>query len=818
MNKKIIFLITSIILATLGINAQDTIRTVRLDEVSVVSSLKEHGTLRQQAASVAHIDMSQQISIGTPDLKGIGTLVPNLFIPDYGSRQTSAIYVRGIGSRIGTPAVGLYMDNVAYYDKSGFDFNMYDVESIEVLRGPQSTLYGRNAMGGIVKVKTFNPFTHQGTYLHAAGSTKNHRSMLGATHYQRVNDRFAFTLGVFSDNNKGFFKNVTTGEKADGMKSAGGKIRTIWKATQKLTFDANVNYEYSDEKAYPYFVISEPSTNPSSSYYVDTNKQPEITANLQNKYRRSMLNASINTEYRMDALTLNSVTAFQNIGDRMFMDQDFSAIDMYQLVQKQRINTLSEELILKNNNNNKWQWLSGLNIFYQWQNVKGPVTFRHDGIQYLNNLINTSANSYMPSIEAGPMKMTFNFTDNILGDELCFDNNFDTPTLGAAFFHQSTLNDLFGVEGLSLTAGIRLDYEKMSMDYSAWYDFAHHYELGGHLSAPTMHMDKDIDMVKGNDYNVSNHDLKGKISQDYLQFLPKATLKYSFGKSNVYAALSHGYRSGGYNVQNISEFMRKQMQADMMKDVRDATLPVLDAQPMVPADAKEKISAIFNQMASDPKIDIEGTCAYKPEYAWNYEVGTHLTTNNGRLMLDLSGFISDVRDLQLSQMSETGLGRIITNAGRSRSIGAEFALTARPTDNLVINASAGYVSAKFKEYSVDGIDCNGNFVPFIPSSTFNLNAAYTFPIGDGFFRAITLGADLSGASMVYWNEYNDSSSGAYGLIGANIRFEMEDFDVTFWGQNLADKRYTTFQFETMGRTLAQFGKPLHIGISANVKF
>lgn len=815
MTKKIIFIITAILLTTLGINAQDTIRTVRLDEVSVVSSLKENGALRQQAASVSHVDINQQKNIGAPDLKGIGTMMPNLFIPDYGSRQTSAIYVRGIGSRIGTPAVGLYVDNVAYYDKSGFDFNLYDVQSIELLRGPQSTLYGRNAMGGIVKVKTYNPFTHQGTYVHGGFSTKNNRNELAVTHYQRVNERFAFSLGAFTDNNNGFYTNVTTGEKADGMKSGGGKARVIWKATNKLTFDANVNYEYSDEKAYPYFetveipdwVLSSRATHPIYS-------EPEIKANLQSKYRRSMLNASINTEYKMDALTLNSITSYQNIGDRMFMDQDFSYADMYQLEQKQKINTLSEELLLKNIGNDKWQWLSGLNIFYQWQNVKGPVTFRHDGIDYLNEMISTYANASMPPVQAGPMTMNFNCIDMIQGNALCFDNNFDTPTFGVAFFHQSTVNDLFNIDGLSLTAGIRLDYEKMSMDYSAWYEFSHTYELYGHL----MPANRDITMVPKQEFNVNNDDLKGKISQDYIEFLPKTTLKYSFGKSNVYVSLSRGYRSGGYNVQNISEFMRYQMQADMMKDVRDATLPVLESQPMVPADTKEKISAILNRMSEDPELNIEGSCAYKPEYAWNYEIGTHLTTNDGRLMFDLSGFISDVRNLQLSQMSETGLGRIITNAGRSRSIGAELAITARPIDNLVINASAGYVSAKFKDYAMNALDCSGYYVPFIPSSTLNLNAAYTFNLGNGFFKGITLGADLSAASKVYWDEFNDNSSAGYGLLGANIRIDMEDFDITFWGRNLTDKRYTTFWFETMGRSFAQFGKPLQIGISANVKF
>jgi len=71
-------------------------------------------------------------------LKSMNGIVPNLFIPDYGSKLTSAIYIRGVGSRINTPSVGLYVDDIPYIDKSAFDFSFSDIENIEVLHGPQS--------------------------------------------------------------------------------------------------------------------------------------------------------------------------------------------------------------------------------------------------------------------------------------------------------------------------------------------------------------------------------------------------------------------------------------------------------------------------------------------------------------------------------------------------------------------------------------------------------------------------------------------------------------------------------------------------------
>ena len=109
-----------------------------------ISGLYENG--RNVVYAVSIVSQNDMRRHGITSLKGMSDVVANLYIPDYGSRLTSAIYIRGIGSRINTPAVGLYVDNIPYFDKSAFDFNFYDIERIDVLRGPQGTLYGRNSI------------------------------------------------------------------------------------------------------------------------------------------------------------------------------------------------------------------------------------------------------------------------------------------------------------------------------------------------------------------------------------------------------------------------------------------------------------------------------------------------------------------------------------------------------------------------------------------------------------------------------------------------------------------------------------------------
>ena len=121
-----------------------------------VTSIKQGTTLRGKAIAATLIDalMAERNHISA--LKDASEVVPNFYIPDYGSRMTTSVYVRGLGARIDQPVVGMNIDNVPIMTKEGYDFEMVDIERIEILRGPQSTLYGRNTMGGVVNIYTLS--------------------------------------------------------------------------------------------------------------------------------------------------------------------------------------------------------------------------------------------------------------------------------------------------------------------------------------------------------------------------------------------------------------------------------------------------------------------------------------------------------------------------------------------------------------------------------------------------------------------------------------------------------------------------------------
>ena len=107
----------------------------------------KHG-LSRQTDLVSTINAIQIDRENVQSVRDISVMVPNLFMPKYGSRQTSSIYMRGLGSRIDQPAVGLNVDNVPYLNKDGYDFAMADIASVEVIRGSAGVLNGRNALAG----------------------------------------------------------------------------------------------------------------------------------------------------------------------------------------------------------------------------------------------------------------------------------------------------------------------------------------------------------------------------------------------------------------------------------------------------------------------------------------------------------------------------------------------------------------------------------------------------------------------------------------------------------------------------------------------
>lgn len=771
---------------------RDTLKNVDVEEAVVVASPKETSRLRQQPLSASIFSENDLRSRGAASLKGVSDFAPNFYMPDYGSRLTSAVYIRGIGSRMNTPAVGLYVDNIPYIDKSAYDFAFADVERVDVLRGAQGTLYGRNSMGGLVRVFTANPLTHYGTDVEIGASTRNGGRKLKATTYLHPSEKIAFSVGGFYDGQNGFFRNITLGKSADASDAGGGKIRMAWRPAADWTVDLNLSYEYSDEQACPYYLKTEDEgeevrNNPFASGYIGQNRQ--------SAYRRNLLNSGLGVEWQRPNMTLSSITSFQFIADRLFMDQDFTSADIFSLEQTQNMRAITEELSLKSRPGRRWQWTSGLFFMYEGMKTTCPVNFYGDGVDYLN------------SIFASVLPTTMPMTLQLTGSDLPFNARFRTPVYNAALFHQSSID--LGA-GLSVVAGLRLDYDHRKLELASGTTKPVEYKFGmSMLPAP---YEGKVEPV-----------LNGTCNDDSWQLLPKLALQYNHrsGRGNVYVAVSKGYRSGGYNIQSYSDLSQALLQRTMMQDIRDFSIHTINSMPLPEAAKNAAIAGMTGAMDSHiPEVPSVASLSYRPEQSWNYEMGGHLTFCDRKLQLEYTLFYMNTRDQQLARFSNSGMGRVMVNAGKTRSLGAEISARALLlNDRLTFSAAYGYTDARLRKYDLGldktetRVDYSGNRVPFAPEHTLGAQVSFRQPLSGCFVRSVTAHINVDAAGRFYWDEANSFSQPFYARLGARLAAELPG-NVSFevWGKNLTGTEYDTFAFESFSRRFAQRGTPRYFGI------
>ena len=711
-----------------------------LQELNVVA-IKQADALRDDAVSSTVLGLSELDKLNVVALKGISDVVPNFYIPDYGSRITSTMYVRGIGARMDQPAVGLNIDNVPFLNKNAYDFDLADIESVEMLRGPQSTLYGRNTIGGLINITTLSPMRFQGWRLMVQSANGNDwKASVGWYHKFKDNKATAI-IGSFSYLG-GFFTNLYNGKKLDKEMSGALRWKFEWRPSSTLSLRNAASASILRQGGYPY-------------EFVD---KGEINYNDTCFYRRFIFNDGLTLSWRHDKFTMSSITSVQYLDDNMTLDQDFLPLPYFTLTQKQKEIAVTEDIVFRGSLENGYSWTAGGFGFFKNMKMEAPVTFKDAGIA---SLIEQHRN------EANPDYPISWFTR-----EFPLNSDFRIPTGGAAIYHESTYEN----SHWKFTAGIRLDWEHAELDY--------------HSESHTGYNKYQL-MPDGSyaPYGVVNLDIddRGRLKRSYLNWLPKLSVVYKLpleGENNVYANVAKGYKVGGFNTQMFSDVLQQRL---------------------------------MGEMGFGAKYDVNEVVGYRPEYSWNYEIGSHLSFPSIKLDVDLSAFYIDCRDQQLTMFpAGTTTGRIMTNAGRTRSVGMEFAFKWMPVSSLELAASYGYTNAKFVRFFNGIRDFKGKYLPYAPQNTFFAQAQYTFSLKKSFVKTITVEADVRGTGKIYWNEENSLAQSFYPLLGASVSFDSEKWGIQIWGKNLTDTDYHTFYFMSMGNEFLQRGRPLQIGATLRV--
>jgi len=689
-----------------------------------ITAPKERVSVGQIASAVSVISNETLHRSGTYRPNQLSSVVPGLHIPDYGASLTSTIYIRGLGSRMENPVMGLYIDGIPVLDKNEYDSDWEGLSSAVMLRGPQGTLYGRNAMGGVLSLTTLSPLDNPDPTINieygTAGTVRAGASIVAGSH--ALSSTYRHTDGYHLNT----FKNKNC-DPYDGL-----TFRWRWEhhSGARIIMSNLLMANISREGGFAYGQLKNDTLYP-------------VSYNDEGSYRRLSVIDGFKLNYCGKTVRTETSASLQLLSDNMYMDQDYTPISVFTLQQKQTSGAGTFELTLSRTHDNViWKPQTGIFSFYKRNSLFAPVIFKRDGIE---TLILNNANSHIPA-EIGHL---------VISDAtMPVNSDFMIDTWNTALFHES----VFDLDRWIITAGIRLDYEGGTMDYDCMARLHYRFE-------PVMSQDKELAVP-----------YCGTVSHSHLELIPKLSALFKASDAvTFYTTVSKGYRAGGFNTQIFSDILQNLTMNAVMQDLG----VYLDRQFV-------SVSAHNTE--------------YDPENAWNMEIGTRL--HKGSFSGSASAYYMDVRHQQLTVFPPgMSTGRMMTNAGRSRSIGTETEL--------------GWNPEPFRSHISWSWCDTRNRLPYVPKHTLYIGAGYSFRLKD---KTLDMDTGLNGAGPLYWNETGTRREPFRLKADCRIALIFTDWEIYVRCENITDTKRRSFYFKSLGNEFFATDRPrlIMIGTTFNL--
>jgi iron complex outermembrane receptor protein len=485
--KKILVPIILILCNTVITFAQsESAEATSLEEVKVTAQKKEENA-QQIPIGISVISGKQVAFQQIWTTKDITALVPNLYAASPGDYR-NVTSLRGIATTSYDQAVATYVDGVNQFSLDTYIAQLNDIERIEVLRGPQGTLYGRNAMGGVINIITRQPTnTPNGFASVDFGGYGLQRYSLGLR-TPIVRDKVFIGLSGNFNRTDGFYSNEFNQSAFDRQHSVSGNYFIKYVATPRLSYTLNIKHNQNrNNGAFPLAGNAEGAL--SNPFEVNQDAQTQLIDNI--------FNGSFSVNYAGKSVAVVSQSAYQS-NYRYYdspIDGDFSPIDGISIVNNygndwNNMKVLSQELRMNSvPSGSAFNWTTGIYGFYQHSPVKQGIYFGDDA-----NLIDEGAypNSTSLSINKG--------------------NNTGLAVFGDLSYAIS--------DRLKAGAGLRYDYEHKRLS------------VRGEFLMP--------------EQNPMVYPADTSASSNFSAFTPKLSLDYSLTNTNrLYTIYSTGFRAGG---------------------------------------------------------------------------------------------------------------------------------------------------------------------------------------------------------------------------------------------------------------------------------
>ncbi len=361
-------------LSSLGQDVQAKPDRLQIEEVVVTAQKKSES--KQDVPMSIQVTTAEMLSnYQISDMTDIAKLSPGL---DFGSTRnalSAVIKMRGVGqdgvSSITGPAVVTFEDGLAQLDVASSIGTLLDIERIEVLRGPQGTLYGQNAPAGVLNIFTKRPhFEGIDGYVEATHSGFSTSEVKGAINFPLVEDVLAMRLAAFNTETEGEVKNVFLDRSAEAIDRSGGRMKVLWLPNEQgeVTF----HLSYSDTVSYgaPFFFDGPEALNNSEESVALIGVVEDFDlfdrlhfSNVSGKSANIQSSAAVSIEWDFGAITVNSNSQYQASSRLTEQDTPATPQDDYFGVVNDDLDVFAQEIRFSNSEPGEWEYVAG--VFYR---------------------------------------------------------------------------------------------------------------------------------------------------------------------------------------------------------------------------------------------------------------------------------------------------------------------------------------------------------------------------------------------------------------------------------------------------------------------
>ena len=786
----------SILAASIAVSA-GAVNAAMLEEI-VVTAQQRSESLQDVPVSVAAVTAEKMSNAGIVDLQGLSELVPNFSINETGISTT--VTIRGISSGINPgfeQSVGIYNDGIFYGRDQLARIPMMDMERVEILRGPQGILFGKNSIAGAVSQVSAKPtddFQGSVTALYEPDhGEQDVRVVLSGP----LSESFSGRIAILDRSLDGYVFNTVSGQDEQNEEEQVIRASLRWDVSDDMTANLKVSRSTFDtvgRNMEVYNSIGAPDhisvLNGIPSAAVASPVEAGLNYSADNNGHFSdneVSDVTLTVDWDMDGFSLTSVTGFVEYEFDENCDCDFSGAAIFDAARQEEYEQFSQEFRFTSDLGGDFDYIGGLFFQSTELNYKDQISLPSPTL--IGDVLAGLAPSLAPFAPGASTDRSFNQEGDLW-----------------AVFAQGTYTL---TDEVRVTVGGRYTSETKDADRTQQHKAVE--AFGGQYQPAVV-----ADPISGA-YNAlwgifaiePYQTIVGKL--DDSSFTPVVTVEWDANEDTMaYFTWTKGFKSGGFDARSNGH--------------PDAA-----------------VNNAGNPISGNP---ITGSWEFDREEATSIELGSKMTLADGAAELNIALYMTEYSDLQVSQFDGT-LGFNVTNAGEATVQGLEADGRWAVSDNVTLTGSAAYLDFNYDKFpnsqcyfgqvsdSADfaGLcDVSGERKEYTPELQANIGAAWMGEVGEGLILSAS-------ADLVYMDDYIYASNldprtmqKATTQVSARIAISDSEgnWEVALLGRNLTDETVINFGGNTpLGGTLtggagnsyyAFVNRPLNIALQAKYSF